>query len=99
MVGDEEGATIGGDLLQAFPLDAEELAVQRVVEAAGQLADVLGAAPLVDIALPGVVEGFGFRRARQMDERAPRLSRDPFPTRHAQSLTGISGGRSRPIAA
>src|SRR5205807_2035177 len=66
VVGDEQGATVGGDLLQAFPLDAEQLAVERVVEPSGQLAKVLGAAPLVDVALARVVAGFGLGLARML---------------------------------
>ena len=56
VVGDEQGAAVGRDLLEALPLDPEPVPVDRVVEPAGDLAHVLGAAPLVDVAAPGVGE-------------------------------------------
>ena len=49
VVGDEQRAALGRDLLEALPLDAEPVLVDRVVDAAGQRAEVLAAAPLVDV--------------------------------------------------
>ena len=56
MVGDEEGTTFGGDLLQSFPLDPEPVAVHRVVETAHDRAHVLASAPLIDVGTPGFVD-------------------------------------------
>ena len=54
---DEQRAAVGGDLLEALPLDAEPVLVDRVVEPAGDLAHVLGAAPLVDVGAARVARG------------------------------------------
>ena len=48
-----------GMLLEALPLDPEPARVDRVVEPAGELPHVLGAAPLVDVAEAGVGERLG----------------------------------------
>ena len=54
VVGDEQRAALGRDVLEALPLGPEPAFVDRIVQPAGHRPHVLGAAPLVDVALPRV---------------------------------------------
>ena len=54
VVGDEQRAAVVGDVLEAFPLGAEPVPVDRVVDAARDRAHVLAAAPRVDVAAADV---------------------------------------------
>ena len=61
-----------GNVLEALPLDPEPVAVDRAVQLAGELADALGPAPLVDVGQARVAAVPAARRrgAREMDERS-----------------------------
>ena len=63
VVGDEERAALPGQVLEALPLDAEPVAVDRVVQAPGEAAHLLAATPAVDVAGPHavIVVGRGLR--------------------------------------
>ena len=54
--GDEQRAAGSREVLEAFPLGAEPVPVDRVVEPPGQGAEVLAAAPMVDIGTPSRVD-------------------------------------------
>ena len=93
MVGDQQRPAVGGDLLQALPLDPEPVAVHRVVQAADDGAHVLRPPPLVDVGAAGVlgsasaVPAGGWRRAGR--RRWPRSARD------ARDRLGRPAGRTR----
>ena len=95
MVGHEERATLAGDPVEALPRHPVPRAVQRPVGAAGKLAQVGRAAPLVDVARSGVVDRLGLlvghgREVQQHDlgRGGPRLVRFV-----ARVLVGHRGAR------
>ena len=68
VVGHEQRAALGGDLVEALPLDPVPAPVERAVDPAGQLAHVLRAAPLVDVGPAGVGQRRPARRPSGRDE-------------------------------
>ena len=73
VVRDEQRAAFLGQVLESLPLDAEPVRVDRVVDAARQRADLLAAAPTVDV---GVAALFGFALAGERHEIAARSDLD-----------------------
>ena len=68
MVGDEQGAAGFGQPVEVLPLDAEPVLVERVVEPARHLPEVLAATPGVDVGAA--------RLGRALDARQPARDGD-----------------------
>ena len=56
MVGHEQRATFGGDVLESLPLGAEPLRVDRLVERPHHGPGSFGTTPLVDVGHPRILE-------------------------------------------
>ncbi len=62
MIGDQERAAGLREVLESFPLDPEPVLVDRVERAPGQRAEVLAAAPPVDVGTPDFRSRIGLVR-------------------------------------
>ena len=78
-----------GQPVEVLPLDAEPVLVDRVVEPAGQLAEVLAAAPGVDVGAAEVE-----RRGRRSAAGAAIGTRSPVRSRTSASATRSRSGRA-----
>jgi hypothetical protein len=85
VVGHDQRATVGGDVLDPFLLDPEPVAVVEVEERLDELEDALGPAPVVDLAT-GV--GLGDQLAQCADVRVD-LGRALPDAREPENVVGV----------
>jgi hypothetical protein len=92
-IGDEQRTAFRRQVLEPFPLDTEPVLVHRVVEPAAQRAQVLAAAPVIDIGTPRRILGLGSDHLgpRHLHELAAARAQDPVGAR------GAAGVRLQPV--
>ena len=103
VVRDQQRAALAGDVLEAFPLGPEPVLVDRVVDRARERAQVLAAAPRVDVAAPDAlvlgleVEPLGAGCGHQREPGRVGVERvDVRARRSRPSGSSSSVGRGRP---